>query len=286
VPYAPASPQTPLPRATDARSRGIKVPISHYGSYAANRQLERIPGALLRDAKGNTKLVRNRVAAYDLSNSNVRTWWVDTCKAMTAEAAIDGIFVDGNVKALERGYLARQIGAAKKKRTMAGYHLMMKRTRRAIGPRKLMVANVLRARFANAGLEYLSDFDGSYLEAFFHTVGKTSYEEYVAKGIDAMQKAARAGKIIAFSARLDLDEGLVYPLAIFLICAEKHSYFRVHQGYSANENDRWMRWYPQYDRPLGPPKGPAKRNGFRYSRTFEHASVIVDVKNRTAKIRW
>ena len=65
-----------------------------------------------------------------------------------------------------------------------------------------MLANILRARFQQAGFEYISAFDGSYLEGFFHNVGKATYEEYVAKGIAVMQKAARAGKIIAFTATL------------------------------------------------------------------------------------
>ena len=156
------------------------------------------------------------------------------------------------------------------------------------------------------------------MEGFFHNVGGVSYEDYVAKGIDAIQQAARQGKIIALTTGfaapgnapgnasgiheriLGIDEqhaqrsrsdaqaraGLTYPLAIFLVCAEKHSYFRIHEGYSANENDRWMRWLPEYDRPLGPPSGPAKRDGFRYSRTFEHVSVTLDIKSRTAEIHW
>jgi hypothetical protein len=280
----------------------------HYGGYAANEGLERIPGALLEDEKGNTKLVRNRVPAYDLSNSDLRTWWVDTCKNLTVDPAIDGIFLDGNVKALVPGYLARQIGARKKERTTDAYHLMMKQTREDIGPNELMIANLLRARFANAGLEYLDYFDGSYLEGFFHNVGDASYEDYVAKGIGAMQKAARQGKIIAFSSALALpantstmgiDEGhatvesdaqaraaLVYPLAVFLICAEKYSYFRVHEGYSANEDDRWMRWFPEYDKPLGPPKGPAVRDGLVYTRSFDHADVWLDIGKREGKIAW
>ena len=293
------------PNTTILYYRNVMV---HYGGYAADKGLGQIPGAMLRDKNGNTKLVRNRVKAYDLSNADLRTWWAHSCSSVTADPHIDGIFLDGNIKALVPGYLARQIGTAKKKQTMDGYHLLMKQTRESIGPNKLMVANILRARFENAGLEYLDYFDGSYLEGFFHNVGGASYEEYVAKGIDAMQKAARQGKIIAFTTGfasprnksvLGIDEGratvgsdaqaragLTYPLAIFLVCAEKHSYFRIHEGYSANENDRWMRWLPEYDRPLGPPNGPAKKDGFRYSRTFEHASVTLDIKSRTAQIHW
>jgi len=286
--------------------------IVHYGGYAVDKELGQIPGALLKDQKGSSKLIRNRVEAYDLSNADLRAWWVKSCSSMTADPAIDGIFLDGNIKALEPGYLAREIGADKKKQTMDGYHLLMKQTREAIGPDKLMVANILRARFKNAGLEYLDYFDGSYLEGFFHNVGGVSYEDYVAKGIDAMQQAARQGKIIAFTtgfaspgnspgntSEMGIDEqhatvasdararaGLTYPLAIFLVCAEQHSYFRIHEGYSANENDRWMRWFPEYDRPLGPPNGPATKDGFRYTRTFQHATVQLDIQKRTASIQW
>ncbi|MGJ8673748.1 putative glycoside hydrolase [Rubritalea sp.] len=282
--------------------------IVHYGGYAADKELESVSGAFLEDKNGNTKLVRSKVKAYDLSNPVLRDWWVQACKTMTSDTAIDGVFLDGNIKALETGYLARQIGVVKKKETMAGYHLMMKQTREAIGQDKLMIANILRARFTEGGLEYIDYFNGSYLEGFFHNVGKMSYEEYVAKGIDTIQKAARQGKIIAFTAGLKgqgnsshmgIDEahGFIdsfeeaqaafsYPLGIFLICAEEYSYFRPHEGYSANENENWMRWFPEYDRPLGAPKGPAMKNGYTYTREFEHATVKLDISKRSADIKW
>jgi hypothetical protein len=130
----------------------------------------------------------------------------------------------------------------------------------------------------------------------------------VAKGIDAMQKAARQGKAIAFTTGLALPENtstmgideapakvksneqasaaLAYPVAIFLIAAEKYSYFRVHEGYSANEGHRWMRWFPEYDKPLGPPSGPAVRKGLLYTREFQHADVYLDIGERQGEITW
>ena len=292
----------------DARVLYYRNVLVHYGGYEANKQLKRVPGAFLKDGKGSVKLVRGRVQAYDISNPKLREWWVSACCTMARDAAIDGIFLDGNIKALEPGYLARQIGPATKRNVLAGYHLMMKQTREAIGPDKLMIANLIRARFKDAGLANMQYFDGSYLEGFFHNVGRTGYEEYVAKGIAAMQKAARSGKIIAFTSGLarpkntsnmGIDEGhakvrseararaaLAYPLAVFLIAAEKYSYFRVHEGYSANENDRWMRWFPEYDKPLGPPAGPAVRKGSAYTRKFQHADVWLDIRKRQGKITW
>ena len=293
------------PDATILYYRNVFV---HYGGYQINERLEQIPGALLHDSDGNTKLVRKQVEAYDLSNSKMRDWWVNSCRIMTTDPTIDGIFIDGNIKALEPGYLRQQIGADKKEKTINGYHVLMQHTREAIGAHKLMIGNILRARFNDAGLQYLDYFDGSYLEGFFHNVGGVHYEEYVAKGIEAIQKAAGRGKIIMFTtgfntpkntsdlgideshASIDSDEAarkaLVYPLAIFLVCAEEHSYFRIHEGYSADKDDHWMRWLPEYNRSLGPPLGPATRDGFCYARKFQHAMVELDIQKRTACIKW
>ncbi len=282
--------------------------IVHYDSYAANDELQNIPGALLKNSDGEEKLVRGKVGAYDLSNAKMRQWWVDHCKQMTSDPAIDGLFLDGNIKALEPNYLKRDVGVKKKQSTINGYHTMMKDTREAIGPDKLMLANIIRARFDEAGLEYLGYFDGSYLEGFSHEVGKVSREDYMAKGIAAMQKAGREGNMVVFtsgfafnenSSEMSIDEGfsqvksdeeaakaLNYPLAIFLVSANKYSYFRVHEGYSADENKRWMRWMDEYDRPLGAPLGVAVKDGYKYTREFKHATVFLDLKEQTSNIVW
>ena len=282
--------------------------IVHYNGYRANTALEALPNAFLQDSEGETRLVRSHQPAYDLSNPQLRRWWTRTCKRMTSDPAIDGVFLDGNIKALEPAYLSREVGKKKKMEVLAGYHQLMKETREAIGPEKLMLANILRARFDDAGMEYLDYFDGSYLEGFHHNVGRVSYEDYVAKGIYAMQRASQEGKIVAYTSSLAREENqskmgideahglaksdaemqaeLTYTLAIFLTAAGEHSYFRVHEGYSANENQRWMRWFAEYDKPLGPPLGAAEKKGYQYWRKFEHAEVFLDVKERTATIQW
>ena len=46
-------------------------------------------------------------------------------------------------------------------------------------------------------------------------------------------------------------------------------------------------WYPEFTRKLGPPEGPAVREGTTWRRKFEHASVFVDVTDRKAsRIDW
>ncbi len=286
----------------DTRILFYRNVIVHYPGYAANQTLDQIPGALLADADGADKLVRGRVGAYDLSNPAVRRWWVNICAEAVRDPAIDGIFVDGNVKVLEPGYLTHKVGAAKKRAEVEGYHLMMEATRRAVGPEKLLVGNVIRASLPNAGVDQLALFDGAYIEGFQAKVQGASYEDYVAKGIAAVQQAAQQGKLIAFTVGLGntnnaLDAKLTSPtsvadarhhfgLALFLICAGEYTYFQAHDGFNADNNPAWMRWYPEYDKPLGPPRDVARRDGWTYTREFAHASVRVNLKTREARINW
>jgi len=73
--------------------------LVHYSSYVANAQLASISNAFLADKKGNQKLVRKSVRAYDLSNPAVQSWWLTHAKQACKSEYIDGIFVDGNIKA-------------------------------------------------------------------------------------------------------------------------------------------------------------------------------------------
>lgn len=277
--------------------------IVHYGGYAANAELEAMPNAFLADDIGDTKLVRGAVRAYDLSNPAVRKWWLSSAKEVCSSDLIDGLFVDGSIKVLEPGYLKKDVGAEKKDAVAKAYHQMMKQLPKVLGPDKLVVANIIRARFEDAGLKYMDYFDGSYIEGFQHAVGKTSNEDYVAKGIAAIQMAARKGKIIAFTTGLgkgdesdpvdvargtaDLDQdSLTYAIALFLICAEKYSYLMLSDGYGVDggRSKLWMRDIPEFNSPLGAPLGPAVREGYVYTRKFEHADVWIDIKKRKARI--
>ena len=47
-----------------------------------------------------------------------------------------------------------------------------------------------------------------------------------------------------------------------------------------------MRWFDEYDRPLGAPLGAAKKEGYKYTRKFKHATVSLDLKTETAEINW
>ncbi|TWT55339.1 putative glycoside hydrolase [Allorhodopirellula solitaria] len=284
--------------------------IVHYGGYAANQSLEDIPGGFLVGRDGDEKLIRNRLPAYDLSNKTLREQWIDAADDVCSDPAIDGIFLDGVVKVLEPAYLKREIGEQKKAAELAGYVTLIEDTRQMLGPNQLMIANVLRARFPDSGLSYMETLDGSYIEGFEGAVGM-SRKDYVAKGMEAFQQAAQDGAIIAFTCGLgsnqqDADETprsgarergrptrrgdaqsrFDYQLAMFLVCAEKYSYFDLKDSYDAKSSKTWLTHPPEYDRRLGAPKGPAVRVGYTYTREFAHASVHLDIENETGTIDW
>jgi hypothetical protein len=239
--------------------------------------------------------------------------------SMMADPAIDGLFVDANIKVLHPKFFAKwqKMGEEKGTAIQRGYDILLKRMNREIRPDSIIIANIIRARLENSGLDYLEHFDGSYLEGFERTADGVPLADYIAKGIAAAQQAARNGKIIAFtiglgkalpkdSSGIGLDESrarikdlaaveerLSYATALFLVMAEKHSYFHPHAGYGVRVNPDgrqinrlWMLDLPIFQKRLGPPKGPAVKDGYIYTREFEHCSVWLDIENEKAKLTW
>ena len=287
--------------------------LVHYGGYQFDEDLSKIRSPFLENKSGQDKLVRGRVQAYDLSNPQIVDWWVTSMAEVCNDDSIDGLFLDGNIKVLS-SYLQNELPSGKKQQVIDGFEQMITQTRQALKPGKLMIANILRARFRDGGMEHIGPFDGSYLEGFEHPVAGMTRADYVAKGIQTARKAAEQGKVIAMTlninrSRLDANvdeqssvlasiedvsqERLNYCVALFLIIAERYSYLDIHDGYDVNPKDErgavsklWLHTFPQYTKPLGPPKGPPKQDGYRYTREFEHASVKLDIESATAEIQW
>jgi hypothetical protein len=288
--------------------------IMNWPTYKVNAEFDKIPGAFLVGKNGKTKLNFGKTDSYDLTNPQVREVWVGNVKQMCADPAIDGVFFDAVCKAMGPTYLAKDIGEEKKAAVCEGYKTMMTETRQAIGPDKIMLANVLRVGTPDNGLEAIKQFDGSYLERIeeARTGDKAAKRNYLAQGIETFQKAAREGYMIAMTLPLgeinteagegdvenmdeiskpvgeneDYNKRFNYILSLFLVCAEKHSYFLAKDGYNADKSKVWMKRPAEFDRPLGPPKGPAVQDGYIYTREFAHAKVRLDIDNQVGEIEW
>jgi len=288
------------PKAKVLYYRNVMV---HYGTYAVNQSLSAISDPFLKNrTTGEVLQLVGTNPGYDISKEAVRKWWVDHCIAMSEQPEIDGIFVDGSVKALTPGYFLTELGQAKKNQILAGYDLMMESLKSRISQEKLNFANLIRATLDDSGLERMHFFDGSYIENF---IGD---KDYIAKGIAAAQSVARQNKLLTFTffitdnlpSEIPTDENgyLVLSeehqnlfnlyLAIYLICAEKYSYFLVTENYDINpgKNRFWMKQFAEYNKALGRPLGLAFKNGYIYSREFEYASVRLNLNTMTGTINW
>ena len=109
-----------------------------------------------------------------------------------------------------------------------------------------------------------------------------------AKSTPTKELPLRLAEPSAEKLREILRDELDFCLACFLICAGENCYFNYSWGYG--EWDRGTSgnfdWYPQFDRPLGPPNGEFKQDGLVFTREFAHAAVRVDLKTEQAHIDW
>jgi len=71
--------------------------------------------------------------------------------------------------------------------------------------------------------------------------------------------------------------------AAYLMAVEKGSYFGAGVHFHA---PLWDYQWPDLQRPLGIPKGPATRNGLLFAREFENLIVHMDCSTQTGSIEW
>tara|TARA_R110001592_G_scaffold175312_7_gene414366 strand:+ start:361 stop:1554 length:1194 start_codon:yes stop_codon:yes gene_type:complete len=296
----------------DAKILYYKNVVINWKSYQEDEEfLNKHPKAYLVNTKGEKAFMsNNKTGFFDISEKYVRDYWLDHVTKMTSNPEIDGLFLDANIKVLVPGFFNKRIGKEKQKAIETGYLAMMEELDTKLGKENVLLANIIRVRpeFKDSGREYSKFFDGSYLEGFEHENFGMTYEDYLAKGIEAVQQSAREGNVIALSLGIgkasknaeagiddvrkklntnkDFTKRLDYLLAIFLVCAEKYSYVYPHDGYDIQKSAVWLKTFPQYEKKLGAPKGDALRDGYIYTRSFEYLDIWLDIENQTAQLHW
>lgn len=285
--------------------------VINWGNYKNDDEfVSQNPDALLRNQNDELVYMPNgSTPFFDITKDFVQEYWLQSVQDMVVIPNIDGTFIDANIKVLVPGFFSSKVGTDKQLAIENSYFSMMSRLKDSL-ENHLILANIIRVRpeFEENGLEYLKYFNGSYLEGFEHENFGMSYAEYLAEGIEATQKAAQSGKIITMTLGLgeavdnntgiddqredldlndeELNKRIDYLLAIFLICAEKYSYVYLHDGYLATGSKVWLRQFDQYQKSLGAPLDKATKNGYIYTRKFEHVDVWLDIENQIASLTW
>lgn len=283
--------------------------VIEYGNYRANRVFDQHADtwALKRDEKP-VLFKDSPYRIYDQTVRGFQDWWIGTATGMAAHPEIDGIFIDAICKfnTLDDG----RVDLYPDQRYGEAYVATATRLKRELGA-KLLLGNAIRVCAPQANLPHLEYLDGSFIERWAVPPKGTTYEQYVADGMTAMTQALAQGKLILFKAGpecLQMDwrktfdrftyseqerwmrEHIQFPLAVFLMVVEPGAYFHWGSGPSANPGKTREVWrndiYEELQRPLGKPLGPSIKDGFLYTRDFEHASVSLNLTKREGHITW
>ncbi|MFI3290256.1 MAG: putative glycoside hydrolase [Opitutales bacterium] len=278
-----------------------------YGSlYNTGFILRQNPDWTLKDLDGEFVTVPwGNIRIYDMTKEEVRSWWLAKAKEYANMPNIDGFFVDATIQ-----YIANiktqeaRFGKEKTKELVASLDILLEELRKQ-NPNKFTITNSLHGRtkvIEDMGVSVYKHTDGSMIEHFCDLMGRD--KDAIVNDISLIQDAAKRGKSVVvkgwpsfnFTKRKTYEhrpyedlvaqakEEIVFPLAAYLVAAGEYSYFCYSWGYNAS--DGGMVDYDEYNKPLGKPLAEATKDGYIYTREFEHASVWVDVENRQGKIDW
>lgn len=269
----------------------------NWPGYAAFKTYR--PEWTLRSSAGEIITHPSGTPRPDPSNAEFREWWSDVVVTANRAAPLGGLFADALPQALTPA-LARQVGEEKARAIVAGLREMLALTKRKLGPGRLVLANGLRTTDFRELLDW-EGIDGVMIEHF--GAFKTDAPADLKADLDSLALAAAKGKFVVIKGWPGFNwidtammkrphaellqlarERITFPLACFLVAAQPGSHFCYSWGY--REDHGMLDTYPEFDRPLGPPKAAAVWRGLTATREFTHASVWVDLAAKQARIDW
>ncbi|MBP0905427.1 putative glycoside hydrolase [Mariniflexile gromovii] len=272
-----------------------------YNMYKAHTVYENHPEWWLKMKSGEYDLKNEKTKRYDLSNPEVRNWWVDIAKNEVLNGSTDGVFMDAFIQVASKANI-NIWGQEKYDAIQQGLKDLVKETRMALGNDKLIVYNGIRSKpNDNTGNNFPDYTDAVMIEHF--AILKSQSKESMLQDILEMEKAGKTGKIVVFKgwpgyAWFDNDfmakplkekqeisrKNITFPLASFLAGAQENSFFIYNWGYRFKHGV--LDWYPEFDKPLGKPLHDMKVKGWELTRDFEHASIWVNLETKEATIDW
>jgi len=253
------------------------------------------------DADGNVELFKGLYPTYNSEVSGLREWWVELPTTIVTDENIDGVFID---KITEAAFDNLYENGA----PVNGYVEMLEQLHDEMPDDKILIGNILRGERNNGNRAVMEFFDGSYLERWDFP-GDIEFPEQtkadaIVLSIQLMREALAQGKLINFQTNPHTDEAVPdsyenkldymarhveYPLAIFLMAAEKNAFFSYQLSVNAlpRANEGWDSSHiDELNRPLGEPLGGPIKNGYIYTRSFEYVDVWLDLQAEEAVLTW
>jgi len=250
---------------------------------------------------------------YDLTKEPVKNWWKQRITNMLMEPAYDMMFLDQG--ALAYSPLVENVFGPEKanqmiQATVELFDWIGETTNRGILYNGLNYFNygynnpdrveALLAHSAGALYEHFNQYSARNDAGTLNVAG-------AARTIERISELSKTGTIIPVYASPNdhklkasdtsltkeqiegyLKNDFEYNLAKFLIAAGENTYFAYAWSFGTMDAARGgnFMWYPEYDKPLGAPKGDYTRDGNKFYREFEHASVFVNLDTEEGTVTW
>lgn len=242
---------------------------------------------------------------FNHSIDKCREAFIGQCVNATTTLGFDGCFIDSAgfsthpTQVTKRNFIRRcNSSASAFGAVQAGGIKMLVDLQASVGSDKLIIA---KDSFVGGGEEYVNavmpmdTFCSCYDCVWSDKKQGGTYAEICQTQIQLAIKLGNRGQVSILHGQVNeqlkgdeaaLAEDFTFSLASFLIAASDTAFFGYSDGWYYNGTT----WHSEYDLPLGSPKGIAKQgsgvHNMTWSRSFESATVEVDVAEHTSAIHW
>ena len=220
----------------------------------------------LQDANGDSVKYRGYYI-FDVSRTEVRKWWLNTCLNATTFANGDGCFCDAS--ATTNVTLTPSLPQSRVDALIAGIENLTREVQDALGEDKLLIGK-------KTGQPYVK---AAQIEYFYNSNDSIKW----------LMAGANLGKVVQAHVPVNVSctSDLTDYIAAFLIGAEKYCYFGCGNWHAEGDDTTPFMWHPEYDKPLGAPTGPAKYEAGVWARSFASGTeVTFDAKSGKGTIKW
>ena len=231
------------------------------------RQLNEHPEWALRDNQGNKVKNNQGFYVFDVSQADVRKWWLETCLNATMSSSGDGCYCDSSQHTDGSGFKP-QVSTDKLKMWGEGLLNLTMEVQKALGDSKLLIGKVP---------------DQPYVKAV-----QIEFFEANNNSINDLMEGVKNGKVMQAHVPVGIDctGDLTKYMAAFLIGAGKYSYFGCGEWQAIGKDSKPLTWREEYDKPLGEPESPEYHNNM-WSRRFSKGTLVTfDTKTNTGTIKW
>ena len=204
---------------------------------------------------------------FDVSKPEVCKWWLKICLNATKYANGDGCYCDSSTKI--NTTFTPQLSPRKEKAWNEGLLNLTREVQEALGDDNLLIGKVANQSYVKA--VQIEGFRASN------------------NSIQSLLLGAQVGQVMQAHVPVNVpcSGDLTDYIAAFLIGAGEYAYFGCGHWYAEGDDTTPLIWHPEYDKPLGAPKGPAQYNAGVWTRSFASGTeATFDTKTNKGTINW